>query len=90
MSVSEQERASNGIDGESQADRVSHQLFTRARTGGRTSAFTPVLPVQFFRLHSYTTQVTTFQELEEEMTLANEEYMLAVGRSSKLPSCCLL
>ena len=32
-----------------------------------------------------------FQQLEEEMTLANEEYILAVGRASKfLPCCCLL
>ena len=31
-----------------------------------------------------------FQQLEEEMTLANEEYMLAVGRASKLLPYCLL
>ena len=88
-SVSERERASNGLDGESQADRESYQLFARARNYGRTSGFMPVLPVQFFRLHSYNNQATSFQELEEEITLANEEYMSAVGHSSKLPPCCL-
>ena len=31
-----------------------------------------------------------FQQLEDEMTLANEEYMLAVGRASKFLPCCLL
>ena len=86
MSVSDQETASNRLDGESQIEYLINSLPEPEPEEEQVGS----PPSSNFRLHSCTNQAVRFQQLEEEIMPVNEEYMWAVGRASLVLPCCLL
>jgi hypothetical protein len=81
---SQPERNGHGLDCQGEANRIPHQLITRARTGRGTGE--PLTASYSERQCIECFQAKRLQALEVEMEAANAEYIQAVNRASEFAS----